>query len=120
VGQITTAGKTRTETKAPCETGTETKPQPSPHLTPRRRQPPVPATFALVECFFVRWRTRDGRYTVEVVRLSLTGRHRDGDWIRVEEHGCHVADVRTVDELAEFIDLADLDEALRRVTGLAS
>lgn len=68
----------------------------------------------------MRWRTRDGRYTVEVVRLSLTGRHRDGDWIRVEQYGCHVVDVRTVDELAEFIDLADLDEALSLLTAFTS
>lgn len=60
----------------------------------------------------MRWRTTDGRYTVEVVRLSLTGRHRDGDWFRVKEYGCHVADVRTLEELARFIDLADLDESL--------
>jgi hypothetical protein len=70
------------------------------------------APFALVECLFVRWRTRDGRYTVELVRLSMTSHDRDGQWIRLREHGFHVADVRAVDELAELIDLADLDEAL--------
>jgi hypothetical protein len=70
------------------------------------------ATFALVEWLFVRWRTSDGRYAVEVVRLSLTGRHHDGDFIRVTEYGCHLADVCTPQELAEFVDLADLDEAL--------
>jgi hypothetical protein len=70
------------------------------------------APFALVECHFVRWRTRDGRYTVELVRLSMTSRDGDGQWIRLKEHGFHVADVRTPDELAEFIDLADLDELL--------
>jgi hypothetical protein len=61
---------------------------------------------------FVRWRTRDGQYTVEVVRLALTGRRRDGEWLRVKQHGAHVADVRTVEELAEILDLADLTEGL--------
>jgi hypothetical protein len=34
--------------------------------------------FALVECYFIRWRTEDGRYTVEVITLTSTSRHRDG------------------------------------------
>lgn len=57
-------------------------------------------------------RTRDGRYTVEVIRLALTGRHRDGEWIRLREWGFYVADVRSPDELAGYLDLSDLEEAL--------
>jgi hypothetical protein len=48
---------------------------------------------------------------VEVVRLSCTN-GRDGDWPRVTRHGSHVADVRTVGELAGLgVDLADFREA---------
>jgi hypothetical protein len=36
---------------------------------------------------------------------------RDGDWLRVKRYGYHVADVRTVGELAGLgIDLAALRE----------
>jgi hypothetical protein len=61
---------------------------------------------------FVRWRTRDGQYTVEVVRLALTGGHKDGERIRVKQYGAHVADVRSVEDLYAYLDLADLEQAL--------
>jgi hypothetical protein len=60
----------------------------------------------------MRWRTRDGQFTVEVVRLALTGRHADGEWIRLRQWGFHVTDVRSVEELAAYLNLADLEEAL--------
>jgi hypothetical protein len=60
----------------------------------------------------VKWRTRDGRYTVEMVRLTLTGRHEDGDWIRLNEWGYHVVDVRAPEDLAAYVDLVDLEELL--------
>jgi hypothetical protein len=60
----------------------------------------------------MRWRSRDGQFTVEVIKLTGTSRNRDGEWFRVKQHGIHLADVRSVDELAQYIDLADLVEAL--------
>lgn len=59
----------------------------------------------------MKWRTTDGQYTVDVIHLTGT-RNRDGEWFRVKQHGVHLADVRSVDELAQYIDLADLVEAL--------
>ena len=41
----------------------------------------------------------DGATVVEVIRLSCSNR-MDGEWLRVERHGMHLADVRTVGELA--------------------
>jgi hypothetical protein len=56
--------------------------------------------------------SRDGTTVVECIRLSCTGTGRDGEWLRVKRHGFHVADVRTVGELARLgIDPADLTEA---------
>ena len=60
----------------------------------------------------MRWRTRDGQYTVEVMTLTGTSRNRDGEWFRLKQHGWHLVDVRSVEELAQYIDLADLVEAL--------
>lgn len=40
-----------------------------------------------------------GGWTVDVIHLSSTTDHRDGEWLRVSLHGSHVADVRTVAEL---------------------
>lgn len=57
-----------------------------------------------------RYRTSDGRWRVEVVRLTGTPDRHDGEWIRVRYSGWYVADVRTVEHLAEFLDLADLAE----------
>jgi hypothetical protein len=59
----------------------------------------------------------DGTVVVETIRLSGTS-GRDGEWLRVKRGGYHVADVRTVAELAELgIDLADLSEAIRSLSG---
>jgi hypothetical protein len=44
--------------------------------------------------------------------MTLTGAHRDGEWLRVRHWGMHFADLRTVEQLAEVIDLATLEEAL--------
>jgi hypothetical protein len=60
----------------------------------------------------MRWRTRDGQFVVEVIKLTGTSRNRDGQWFRVSQHGSHLVDVRSVDELAQYVDLADLVEAL--------
>lgn len=57
------------------------------------------------------YRSRDGRYTVEVVQLSVTPNRQDGKRIRLKFCGYYVADVRSVAELSEHVDLADLEEA---------
>jgi hypothetical protein len=65
----------------------------------------------------MRCRSADGEWQVDVIRLIATGTHRDGDWLRIRRWGCHIADVRTVDELQEYVDLADLQEGLGRTDG---
>jgi hypothetical protein len=58
--------------------------------------------------------SRDGTTVVERIRLSCTG--SDGEWLRVKRHGFHVADVRTVAELAALgVKLTDLDEIRDRL-----
>jgi hypothetical protein len=55
-----------------------------------------------------RWRAPGG-WTVEVVQLSCTPNHRDGEWLRLTQYGSWVADVRTVAELQQWVDLAELE-----------
>ena len=62
----------------------------------------------------MRFRTTDGEWVVDVIRLSLTGDHRDGDRFRVTRHGFFVAEVKTIDELRQHVDPAELEEALTR------
>lgn len=51
-------------------------------------------------------RSRDGRWTVEVIHLEGTGQ-----WLRVAEYGWWTASVRTPQELAQFgIDLSEVEE----------
>jgi hypothetical protein len=50
-----------------------------------------------------------GGWTVQVIHLTATSGNRDGEWLRVALHGWWVADVRTVAELARWIDLAELE-----------
>jgi hypothetical protein len=45
---------------------------------------------------------------VEVVRLTGTD-GRDGEWLRVCQHGWWTADVRTVAELERWFPLAELE-----------
>ena len=56
----------------------------------------------------MRVRSADGQWTVDAIRLALTGTGRDGEWLRIARWGWHVADVRTVRELAAIVDLAEL------------
>lgn len=50
-------------------------------------------------------RSRDGRWTVEVVTTA------SGEWLVVREHGFYAGRVRSPEQLAVFgIDLADLVE----------
>jgi hypothetical protein len=53
-------------------------------------------------------RTADG-WSVETVRLSTTPDHHDGEWIRIRRFGFWIKDVRSVEELAELVPLADLE-----------
>jgi hypothetical protein len=50
-----------------------------------------------------------GGWAVDVITLSGTPDHRDGEWLRVSFHGFHVADVRTVAELEQWFPLAELE-----------
>jgi hypothetical protein len=54
------------------------------------------------------WRAPGG-WTVEVVRVTGTG-NRDGEWLRLRQYGYWTADVRSVAELAEWLELASLEE----------
>lgn len=58
-----------------------------------------------------RWRAPGG-WTVEVVHLTSTPNNHDGEWFRVSQYGAWTADVRTVGELAQYVDLADLEPEL--------
>ena len=60
----------------------------------------------------MRFRSADGQWTVEVIRLTLTGSNRDGECFRVCHYGFYVAEARTIDELREHVDLAELEESL--------
>jgi hypothetical protein len=54
-----------------------------------------------------RYRTEDG-WSVEVVWLSCTPDHHDGEWLRIRYFGFHVSDVRSVSELERWFSLASL------------
>jgi hypothetical protein len=60
-----------------------------------------------------KYRTRDGCWTIEVVRLSLTPNHSDGERIRVRQYGFWVADLRSVEALESYVALAELEEGLK-------
>ena len=63
----------------------------------------------------VRLRSPDGRWTIDVIRLSLTSDHRDGEWLRVSCDGYFIAECRTLDDVRRHVDLGDfLEEALTR------
>jgi hypothetical protein len=55
-----------------------------------------------------RWRAPGG-WTVEVVRLSGTPDHRDGEWLRVCQFGHWTADVKNPAELEQWFALSDLE-----------
>jgi hypothetical protein len=63
----------------------------------------------------VQYRTADGCWSVEVVRLTGTPNKHDGEWLRVRQHGFFVADLRTVEALEDCVSLAELEDVL---TGL--
>jgi hypothetical protein len=59
----------------------------------------------------VQFRSRDGRWRVDIIELSNTADHRDGQRFRIAHDGYYLAECRTVGELAEYVDLAELEEA---------
>jgi hypothetical protein len=55
-----------------------------------------------------RYRTSDGSFSVEIVQLTCTPDHHDGEWLRLRHHGYYLVDVRRVSELEDYVSLADL------------
>ena len=56
----------------------------------------------------MRFRSLDGQWTIDVIRLTLTGSNRDGECFRVCQYGFFVAEARTIDELREHVDLEEV------------
>lgn len=59
----------------------------------------------------VRLVSGDGRWRVDLIRLTATSDHRDGEWLRIHCDGYFVAELRTITELAVLVDLAELEQA---------
>ncbi|MGH3272893.1 MAG: hypothetical protein ACRDNZ_01020 [Streptosporangiaceae bacterium] len=62
----------------------------------------------------MRLRSADGRWRVDLIRLSCTSDHRDGEHLRISWDGYYIAEVRTLDELSTYLNPAELEEALAR------
>jgi hypothetical protein len=62
-------------------------------------------------CRFI---SRDGRWRVDVIRLSMTGTHRDGERFLICCDGYYIAEAASIAELSQHVDLADLEERLIR------
>jgi hypothetical protein len=58
-----------------------------------------------------RFLSRDRRWRVDIIRLSCTADHRDGERFRIARDGYFVAEARTVEELSRHVDPAELEEA---------
>jgi hypothetical protein len=58
-----------------------------------------------------RWCTRDG-WAVEVIHVIATPDGHDGESFRVTQHGCWVGYARSVAELEQYVDLAELEPEL--------
>lgn len=59
----------------------------------------------------MQWRSRDGRWRIDLIELTSTSDHRDGQRFRITCDSYFIAEARTVAELGQHIDLADLQEA---------
>jgi hypothetical protein len=57
-----------------------------------------------------RFRSRDGQWVVDLIRLSGTGDNRDGERFRVLQHGFFVAEARDLIELSRYVDLSELED----------
>jgi hypothetical protein len=57
-----------------------------------------------------RFRSRDGRWTVDLISLSATGNNRDGERFRVLQDGFFVAEARDLNELSRYVDLSELQD----------
>jgi hypothetical protein len=57
-----------------------------------------------------RFRSRDGQWVVDLIRLSGTGDNRDGERFRVLQYGFFVAEARDLNELSRYVDLAELED----------
>jgi hypothetical protein len=75
-----------------------------------RTQGSTPAAHPAARTRFVimKWVSSDGQWRVDLVRLSLTGTGRDGEWLRVTEYGFYAGEVRARDDLACYLDPDDL------------
>jgi hypothetical protein len=79
-----------------------------PDLLPARISVEQTADLRQNACMATRWRAPGG-WTVEVVRLSGTPDHHDGEWLRLCQYGAWAADVRSPAELEQWFALADLE-----------
>jgi hypothetical protein len=66
----------------------------------------------------MRFTSRDGRWCVDLIRLRLTSDNRDGERFRVIHDGYFIAEVATLDELAQHVDLSELEIELSRTHDL--
>ena len=57
----------------------------------------------------MRLTSADGEWVIEVIRLSLTGDNRDGEWFRVTRHGFFFAEARSLAELRRHVNLDDFE-----------
>jgi len=58
----------------------------------------------------VRWRSKDGRFRVDLIELKGTSDNRDGQRLRISCDGYFIAEARTVAELGHHVDLSELEE----------
>jgi hypothetical protein len=82
-----------------------------PKVTPARtpQRPDLREDAAMADS----WRAPGG-WRVRIVTLVATPDHHDGSWYRLTQFGWWTADVRTIAELAAYVDLAVLEpEGLR-------
>jgi hypothetical protein len=61
----------------------------------------------------MRWMSSDGLWVVQLVRPTVAGRGREGDWLRVTHRGIYIGEARDWDGVARLgVDVSDLRETL--------
>jgi hypothetical protein len=55
----------------------------------------------------------DREWRVDVIELTGTSNHNDGQWLRITHLGWFAGQVRTPAEIEHFVPLADLEEVSR-------